>query len=197
MEHQGVDLSKRRFLTGATVVVGGIGTGALAVPFLSYLAPSEKAKAAGAPVEVDIAALQPGAMVKVLWRGAPIWVVRRTPEMLASLKAITPRLADAENTAPQQPEYIKGEARALKPEYMVLTGRCTHLGCAPSFRPERNAPDVDANWEGGFFCPCHGSKFDLSGRVFAGVPAPKNLEVPKHRYINDTKIMIGEDPIAA
>ena len=200
MSKEGVDVGRRRFLTLTTTVVGAVGAGFAAVPFLASLAPSERAKALGAPVNIDISKLEPGQMVIAVWRRQPVWVVRRTPEMLASLEKVTSKLADPASEVPQQPDYITktGAARALKPEYMVLKGVCTHLGCSPKFRPiESRAADVGSDWEGGFYCPCHGSKFDLAGRVYAGVPAPTNLKVPPHRYANDTTLVIGEDTGAA
>jgi len=196
MSKEGVDVGRRRFLTLSTTVVGAVGAGFAAVPFVMSLRPSERAKALGAPVNIDIGKLEPGQMVIAVWRRQPVWVVRRTPEMLASLDKVAGQLSDPESKVKQQPEYIQktGAARALKPEYMVLKGICTHLGCSPKFRPETNAPEIAADWQGGFFCPCHGSRFDLSGRVYAGVPAPTNLQVPPHRYANDTTLVIGEDP---
>ncbi len=194
MSNEAVDVGRRRFLTLSTTAVGAVGAGFAAVPFLASLAPSERAKALGAPVTIDISKLDPGQMVIAVWRRQPIWVVRRTPEMLASLDKVTTQLSDPDSNVRQQPDYITGAARALKPEYMVLKGVCTHLGCSPKFRPvETRAADVGSGWEGGFYCPCHGSKFDLAGRVYAGVPAPTNLPVPPHRYANDTTLVIGED----
>ena len=196
MSNEGVDVGRRRFLTLTTTVVGGVGTAFAAVPFLASLAPSERAKALGAPVTVDISKLEPGQQIITVWRRQPIWVVRRTPEMIASLDAVKGDLADPESEVPQQPEYIKatGAARALKPEFMVLKGVCTHLGCSPKYRPiETAAADVGTDWKGGFYCPCHGSKFDLAGRVYKGMPAPTNLPVPPHRYADDKTIVIGED----
>ena len=194
MSKEGVDVGRRRFLTLTTTAVGAVGAGFAAVPFLASLAPSEKAKALGAPVTVDIGKLDPGQMLVTVWRRQPIWIVRRTPEMLATLDAVAPSLADPQSTTRQQPEYVSGPARAIKPEFMVLKGICTHLGCSPKFRPDHPAPEIGADWQGGFFCPCHGSKFDLSGRVYKGVPAPTNLAVPPHRYASDTTLVIGEDP---
>ena len=196
MSKEAVDVGRRRFLTLTTTAVGAVGAGFAAVPFLASLAPSERAKALGAPVTIDISKLEPGQMVIAVWRRQPIWVVRRTPEMLATLKEVSSQLSDPECDVKQQPDYIKktGEARAIKPEYMVLRGICTHLGCSPKFRPDHPAPEIAADWKGGFFCPCHGSKFDLSGRVYSGVPAPTNLIVPPHRYATDTTLVIGEDP---
>ena len=197
MSNAGVDTGRRRFLTLTTTVVGGAGMAAAAWPFLASLKPSERAKALGAPVIVDISKLEPGQQVVAVWRRQPIFVVRRTPEMIATLEAVTGELADPESAVPQQPDYIKGAARALKPEVMVLNGICTHLGCSPKFRPEAPAPEIGPDWKGGYFCPCHGSKFDLSGRVYKGVPAPVNLKVPPHRYANDTTLVIGEDTAEA
>lgn len=187
------DLSRRKFLTLTTSVVGAVGAGFAAVPFLASLKVSERAKALGAPVMVDISRLEPGQKINVAWRSKPVWIVRRTPEMLASLGKVTGELADANNEQNQQPEYAKNEARAIKPEILVMIGSCTHLGCSPTFRPDHPAPEVDANWQGGFYCPCHGSKFDLSGRVYKGVPAPTNLKVPPHRYADANTIVVGED----
>ena len=196
MSKEGVDAGRRRFLTLTTTAVGAVGAGFAAVPFLASLAPSERAKALGAPVTIDIGKLEPGQMVIAVWRRQPIWVVRRTEAMLATLKEVAGQLSDPDSEVNQQPDYIKktGQDRALKPEYMVLRGICTHLGCSPKFRPDAPAPEIAADWKGGFFCPCHGSRFDLSGRVYAGVPAPTNLKVPQHRYANDTTLVIGEDP---
>ncbi len=197
MSNQGVDPGRRRFLTLTTSVVGGAGAVAAVWPFLASLKPSERAKALGAPVKIDIAGAEPGQRVTVAWRGKPVWVIRRTPEMLASLKAVEGELRDPESKEKQQPDYISGEARAVKPEVLVMVGSCTHLGCSPTFRPDHPAPDVDPNWQGGFYCPCHGSKFDLSGRVYKGVPAPLNLAVPPYRFETDTLIVVGEDPKGA
>ena len=194
MSNEGVDVGRRRFLTLTTTAVGAVGAAFAAVPFIASLPPSERAKALGAPVTIDISKLEPGQMVIAVWRRQPIWVVRRTPEMLASLDKVSSHLADPESKVNQQPEYIKGKERALKPEFMVLRGVCTHLGCSPKFRPvETAATDVGMDWSGGFFCPCHGSKFDLAGRVYKGVPAPTNLPVPPHRYADDRTLVIGED----
>lgn len=197
MNQDGVDKGRRRFLTATTAVVGGIGAVYAAVPFLASWKPSAKAQAAGAPVEVDISKLQPGQRISPEWRGRPIWIVRRTPEMLDRLKEVGGLLADPGSEKPQQPEYAKNEHRAIKPEYLVVIGICTHLGCSPLYRPEVGAADLGADWPGGFFCPCHGSKFDMAGRVFKSMPAPTNLVVPPYRYINDTTILIGEDEGAA
>lgn len=193
----GVDPARRRFLTLATSGVGAVGAGFVAWPFLASLKPSERAKALGAPVSVDISAIEPGQKINVAWRGKPVWIIKRTPEMVASLSKVSGNLADPENKKPQQPAYITGEARAIKPDILVMIGSCTHLGCSPTFRPDHPAPEIAADWQGGFYCPCHGSKFDLSGRVYARMPAPLNLVVPPHRYEGDTTIVIGEDPVAA
>ena len=193
MSKEGVDVGRRRFLTLTTSVVGAVGAGFAAVPFIASLPPSERAKALGAPVTIDIGKMEPGQQVVAVWRRQPVWVIRRTPAMLASLDKVVGQLADPESEVPQQPDYARGAARAIKPEYMVLKGICTHLGCSPKFRPEFPAPEIAADWQGGFFCPCHGSKFDLSGRVYKGVPAPTNLPVPPHRYADDRTLVIGED----
>ncbi len=197
MSGEGVDTSKRRFLTAAATVVGGIGAVYVAVPFVSSMMPSERAKAAGAPVEADISKLEPGQMLRFKWRGKPVWVVKRTDEMLAALPTLNSRLRDPDSEEPQQPEYARNVNRSIKPDILVLVGICTHLGCSPSFVPEAMPQPYDAEWKGGFFCPCHGSRFDLAGRVYTGVPAPLNLEVPPHKYISDTLILIGEDKGAA
>jgi ubiquinol-cytochrome c reductase iron-sulfur subunit len=197
MSKEGVDVGRRRFLTLTTTAVGAVGAGFAAVPFLASLPPSERAKAMGAPVTIDISKIEPGQQIVAVWRRQPVWVIRRTPEMLATLEKVAPQLSDPESEMPQQPEYVKGPARAIKPEYMVLKGICTHLGCSPKFRPDAPAPEIAADWQGGFFCPCHGSKFDLSGRVYAGVPAPTNLPVPPHRYADDKTLVIGEDQTGA
>jgi ubiquinol-cytochrome c reductase iron-sulfur subunit len=194
MSNQGVDPGRRRFLTLTTSVVGGAGAAAAVWPFLASLKPSERAKALGAPVTLDVSKVEPGQRVTVAWRGKPVWIVRRTPDMLEALPKVTDDLRDPESAEPQQPEYIKGETRSLKPEMLVMVGSCTHLGCSPTFRPDHPAPEIHSNWQGGFFCPCHGSMFDLSGRVYKGVPAPLNLVVPPHRYEGDSTIVVGEDP---
>jgi ubiquinol-cytochrome c reductase iron-sulfur subunit len=185
--------TRRHFLTVATAVTAGAGAVAAAVPFVSSFKPSARAQALGAPVERDVSKLEPSAMVKVEWRGKAIFIVRRDPEMLASLQTDEDLLADPNSESSEQPEYATNEYRSIKPEYLVVEGVCTHLGCAPIARFEVGPADLGADWPGGFFCPCHGSKFDLAGRVFAGVPAPTNLKVPPHRYVNDTTILIGVD----
>ena len=197
MSTDGVDTSRRRFLTAAASVVGGIGAVYTAVPFLASMNPSARAQAAGAPVEVDISKLESGQKINVEWRGKPVWVVKRTPEMLDSLSALDSRVADPKSEAPQQPDYAKNEYRSIKPEILVMVGICTHLGCSPTYKPEVASEDMGADWKGGFFCPCHGSKFDLAGRVYSGVPAPTNLIVPPHRYVGESVIRIGDDQGAA
>ncbi|HSB95204.1 MAG TPA: ubiquinol-cytochrome c reductase iron-sulfur subunit [Spongiibacteraceae bacterium] len=191
MSNDGVNTGRRRFLVAATTVVGAAGAVGVAVPFVGSWQPSAKAKAAGAPVKADVSKIEPGQMVVIEWRGKPVYVVRRTKEALESIKKVDGELKDPNSTASLQPKYIKGEFRAIKDEYLVLLGVCTHLGCAPKYFPEVGS--VSHDWLGGFFCPCHGSKFDLAGRVFKGVPAPSNLEVPPYRYVTDTVIEIGVD----
>ena len=159
--------------------------------------PSAKAKAAGAPVEADISKLEEGALLRVKWRGKPIWIVKRTPEMLAALPTLDAQLTDPDSRTPQQPDYCKNPTRAIKPEIWIAIGICTHLGCSPTYRPDVAPGDLGADWKGGFFCPCHGSKYDLAGRVYKGVPAPLNLEIPIHSYLNDTTILVGQDQGAA
>jgi ubiquinol-cytochrome c reductase iron-sulfur subunit len=197
MNTHGVDKGRRRVLVAATSVVGAIGAGFVAVPFISSMNPSAKARAAGAPVQADVSKLEPGALLRVKWRGQPIWVVSRTDAMLESLPTLDPKLTDPESLVTQQPEYCQNPTRAINPAYFVAIGICTHLGCSPTYRPEVAPDDLGAEWKGGWFCPCHGSKFDLAGRVYKGVPAPTNLVIPKHTYLNETTILIGEDEGAA
>ena len=197
MIQEGVDKSKRQFLTTALSVVGAVGTGYLAVPFLSQMQPSAKAMAAGAPVEVDISKMEAGQLIRIAWRGKPVWVLNRTPEVLATLVTLDSKLADPQSAESNQPELSKNSLRSIKPEIFVAVGLCTHLGCSPTFRPEVAPNDLGPDWKGGFFCPCHGSWFDLAGRVYRGVPAPTNLEVPPYRYITDNLIIIGEDSEAS
>lgn len=187
-----VDKSKRQFLTTALTVVGAVGSGYLAVPFLSQMQPSVKAMAAGAPVEVDISKIEEGQLIRVAWRGKPVWVLQRSPEVLKTLTTLDGELRDPQSMESSQPDSSKNPSRAQKPEIFVAVGLCTHLGCSPTFRPEVAPHDLGENWKGGFFCPCHGSWFDLAGRVYKGVPAPTNLEVPPYRYVNETQIIIGE-----
>ena len=188
---------RRRFLTAATTVVGAVGVGFALVPFISSMQPSAKARAAGAPVRADISKLEPGQMIRVKWRGKPVWLVKRTGEMLATLSKLTPELRDPDSVEPMQPDYAQNEYRSIKPELLVTVGICTHLGCSPTYRPDVGAADLGADWLGGFFCPCHGSTFDLAGRVYKGVPAPLNLEIPPYRYLSDNELVIGEDGGAA
>jgi ubiquinol-cytochrome c reductase iron-sulfur subunit len=195
MSEQTVDPSKRMWLI-TSCAVGAAGGAAAVVPFVSTFQPSERAKAAGAPVEVDIGALKPGEKITVEWRGKPVWIVRRTPEMIESLKKTDALVADpkSERKAYPTPEYARNEYRSIKPEYLVVVGICSHLGCSPSDKftpgPQPSLPD---DWAGGFLCPCHGSTFDLAGRVFKNKPAPDNLEVPPYMFLSDTRILIGED----
>ena len=191
MSSDGADNNRRRFLTAATVVVGAVGTGAVAVPFLSSWSPSARARSAGAPVEADISKLEPGQQIIIKWRGKPVWVVRRDEKALATLAKVEENLRDPNSEESEQPEYAANEQRSIKPEYLIIEGICTHLGCSPTYRPE-----ITADFQGGFFCPCHGSKFDFAGRVYSGVPAPTNLTVPPHYFINDGLILIGEDGVA-
>jgi ubiquinol-cytochrome c reductase iron-sulfur subunit len=192
---ESIDKNKRRVLLGTAVAMGGVGVGYVSVPFIMSMDPSAKAQAAGAPVEVDVSKLEFGQMLTVEWRGKPVWIVRRNQTILDNLKSINPQMRDPESMEDsQQPHYAKNAYRSIKPEYMVMIGICTHLGCAPTFRPEIGPADLGDDWKGGFFCPCHGSRYDLAGRVYAGVPAPSNLKVPPYRFVADTRILIGVDP---
>jgi ubiquinol-cytochrome c reductase iron-sulfur subunit len=199
MSNDGVNTTRRRFLTAATSVVGAAGAVGVAVPFVGSWNPSAKAKAAGAPVKFDVSRLQPGEMRVVEWRGKPVYVVRRSAETLAALEGLRGTLKDPDSSnVDQQPEYVGKLSRSIKDELLVLVGLCTHLGCAPKYRPEVGAADLGGDsWLGGFFCPCHGSKFDLSGRVYQGVPASANLLVPPYSYESDSVIVIGVDQEAA
>lgn len=191
------DLSKRRFLVTATTVAGGAAVVAAAVPFVASMLPSERAKAGGAPVDADFAKLVPGEQITFEWRGKPVWILRRTEAMLKALEssAHRERLADPDSkVTSQQPAYARNAFRSLNPEYLVLVPVCTHLGCVPTFRPDVAPPDLGPEWPGGYFCPCHGSKFDFAGRVYRNVPAPTNLVVPPHHYMSATTVKIGEDP---
>jgi ubiquinol-cytochrome c reductase iron-sulfur subunit len=183
----------RRTLVVATSVAGGAAAVGAAVPFVLSMNPSERAKAAGAPVEAEIATLQPGELRVFEWRGKPVWVIRRTKEMIESLRAVVPNLTDPESKHSEQPKYAKNEFRSAKPEIMVMEGVCTHLGCSPQLRPAEAKAEMGADWVGGFYCPCHGSKFDLAGRVFRGAPAPTNLKVPPYTFVSDGQLLIGED----
>ncbi len=192
-ESNEIDVEKRRFLVTATSVVGGIGVAATAVPFVMSMWPSERAKAAGAPVQVDVSKLELGQKIDVEWRGKVVWLIRRTPEMLANLPKLDPRLADPKSDSSQQPKNCKNEWRSVKPELFVAVGICTHLGCSPTYRKEIAPADLGADWLGGFFCPCHQSKFDLAGRVYKGVPAPLNLVVPPYKFVSDAIVVVGEE----
>ncbi|MCB1553353.1 MAG: ubiquinol-cytochrome c reductase iron-sulfur subunit [Xanthomonadales bacterium] len=194
MADHGVNTGRRRFLTATTAVVGAGGAIAAAVPFLKTWQPSARAQVAGAPVTVDISKLEVGQRLIEQWRGQPVWLIRRTPEQLAALASQDGRLRDPNSeVVDQQPTYAKNATRSIKPEIAVLVGTCTHLGCSPLFKPELQAQPFDAEWKGGFYCPCHNSRFDLAGRVYAGVPAPINLKVPPYRFIDDNHIEIGVD----
>lgn len=196
MSQEGANNSRRRFLTGAVGVVGGVGAAAVAVPFLAYWNPSARSKAAGAPIEVDTSTLEPGQKINLTWRGQPVWVIRRSEAAIESLAGLEDTVSDPQsNVSSQQPTYAKNMHRSIDPEFLVLVSICTHLGCIPSYMPQ--AGSLDADWQGGFFCPCHGSKFDLAGRVYRGVPAPTNLQVPPHRMADNGALVIGEDPEAA
>ncbi|HZF17298.1 MAG TPA: ubiquinol-cytochrome c reductase iron-sulfur subunit [Steroidobacteraceae bacterium] len=190
-----VDKSRRNFLTAATAGMGAVGVAFTAVPFVSSWAPSERAKALGAPVEVDVSKLEPGAMMTILWRGSPVYIVHRTKEMLDQLTSNDGNLRDPESQESDQPAYARNEARAREPQYLVLIGTCTHLGCLPKNRFEPGTVDIDVpgGWPGGFFCPCHGSKFDLAGRVFKDVPAPLNLRVPPYSFKTASTLVVGLD----
>ncbi len=197
MSNDGVNTGRRRFITGVTSVAGVAGVAGAAVPFLKSWNPSARARAAGAPVRANIANLELGQMVTIEWRGKPVYVVRRTEQTMANLEEVRNLLRDPDSEAATQPAYITPATRALpdSQNILVLVGLCTHLGCAPTYRPEVGAADLggEGEWFGGFFCPCHGSKFDLSGRVYKGVPAPSNLEVPPYRFESDSVLVIGED----
>lgn len=183
----------RRRLLVASSAAGGAATLGAAVPFVASMLPSERARAAGAPIEVDISALQPGELGVFEWRGKPVWILKRSREMLEATKKSAPKLADPESSVPQQPEYARNEFRSIKPEVAVLVGICTHLGCSPQKKTAEEKAEMGADWDGGFYCPCHGSKFDFAGRVFKGVPAPTNLEVPPHAYLSENTVLIGDD----
>lgn len=193
MSSDGVDLNKRRFLTASTAVVGAVGAGFAAVPFIANWNPSARARAAGAPEEADISGLEEGGLLRVKWRGKVCWVVHRNQQMLDDLASLNDNLADPDSGAPQQPSYCTNPTRAIKDKYFVAIGICTHLGCSPTYRPEVAPADLGADWKGGFYCACHGSRFDLAGRVYSGSPAPTNLEIPPHQYLSDDVILIGVD----
>jgi ubiquinol-cytochrome c reductase iron-sulfur subunit len=183
----------RRTLVVATSVAGGAAAAGAAIPFVASMLPSERAKAAGAPIEVDISAIAPGEMKVFEWRGKPVWVIRRTQQMLDSLKKVAANLTDPASKSSIQPEYAKNEYRSLKPDVVVMEGVCTHLGCSPQMKPADAKAEMGEQWEGGFYCACHGSKFDLAGRVYRGAPAPTNLVVPPYTFLSDSKLLIGDD----
>jgi len=198
MTQESVDKGRRRFLTATTTVVGGIGVVSAAVPFVKYWQPSAKAKLAGAPVMADIGKLEVGQMAMFEWRGQPIWIIRRTKEQLEQLATQDARLKDPKsNNTEQQPQYAQNDHRSVKPDVLVLVGICTHLGCSPKFHGDIKPEPFDGEWKGGFFCPCHKSRFDMAGRVYDGVPAPSNLKVPPYKFIDDNRIMIGVNPEGA
>ncbi|MBP55934.1 MAG: ubiquinol-cytochrome c reductase iron-sulfur subunit [Marinobacter sp.] len=197
MNNGDVSQGRRRFLIGATSVVGGVGVVGAAVPFLGSWNPSAKAEAAGAPVTVNISKIEPGQQITVEWRGQPVWIIRRTDEMNENIEKLNDRVKDPNSEVPQQPEYIDGILRSLKPEFAVLVGLCTHLGCVPSYRPEVAPADLGDEWLGGLFCPCHGSRYDMAGRVYEAQPSPTNLVVPPYRFDDDSTLTIGLDPEAA
>ena len=196
MSNDGVNKGRRRLLVGATSVLGAVGAVGVAVPFVASWHPSARARAAGAPARADISRLEPGQQMTVEWRGRPIWVVHRTDEMLASLNDVEHLVRDPQSTATsagQQPEYARNQHRSRDPRYLVVIGICTHLGCSPTYRPEVAPADLGSNWFGGFFCPCHSSRFDLAGRVYSNQPAPTSLEVPPHSYLDEHTIIVGVD----
>jgi ubiquinol-cytochrome c reductase iron-sulfur subunit len=195
---QGINSGKRRFLIAATSAMGGVAAAGVAVPFVMSMMPSARAKAAGAPVDVDIGKIEPGALLTVEWQGKPVWVVSRTKEMLDLLTKHDAELTDPDSDASIQPDYCKNSYRSIKPELLVVVGICTHLGCSPTYRKDIGAADLGgADWPGGFFCPCHGSRFDLSGRVFQGSPAPSNLVIPPYKFMSDDRLLVGEDTTKA
>lgn len=197
MSNGDVSQGRRRFLIGATSVVGGVGVVGAAVPFVASWNPSAKAEAAGAPVTVNVSKLEPGQQMTVKWRGKPVWVVRRTEEMNENILELNDQVKDPLSEEADQPAYIEGELRAIKDEYAVLVGICTHLGCSPQFRPEVAPADLGENWLGGFYCACHGSRYDLAGRVYPNMPAPSNLQVPPYRFDDENTLTVGLDPEGA
>jgi len=197
MSSDDVNKGRRRFLVATTAVVGGIGAGFAAVPFIKSWMPSERARAIGVPVEVNLGKLKEGQLLKVQWRGQTIGVLRRTEDMISGLSKVDASLADPESQNSEQPEYIQGEPRALNPEFLVVNMHCTHLGCVPQMIPQVGPQPFDADWNGGFYCPCHKSKFDLSGRVYSGVPAPTNLRIPPYSFLDDDTLIIGVSPRGA
>lgn len=192
-DQQQVNQGRRRFLTLATGAAGGVAAVGVVGTFVASWMPSERAKAAGAPVEVDFSKVEAGQLITVEWQGKPVWVLNRTAEQQKELPTLNGTLADPTSEVEHQPDYCKNELRSIKPELFVAIGICTHLGCSPTFRPDLAPADLGSDWKGGFFCPCHGSKFDLAGRVFKGVPAPTNLVIPPYKYINETTLLVGSD----
>jgi ubiquinol-cytochrome c reductase iron-sulfur subunit len=192
MSEKKIDNTRRNLIVATTAVAGVAGAG-VAIPFAWSWWPSERAKAAGGPVEADISNIAPGELAVFEWRGKPVWIMRRTKEMLAAVRKADDKVTDPKSDVPLQPEYAKNENRSIKPEFLVLVGICTHLGCSPQSKPAEAKGEMGADWQGGFLCACHGSKFDLAGRVYKGAPAPVNLEVPPHMYLSDGAIVIGED----
>jgi len=191
MEKDKIDQGRRKALTGSVAVVGGVGALSTLWPFVSSMSPSAAALAAGAPVEVDVSKMEPGQLIQEVYRRKPIWIIRRTPEMVQSLSKVTTKLRDPESEVEQQPGFAKNEFRSINEEFLVLVGICTHLGCSPEFKPEVGAEGLGASWLGGFYCACHGSRFDMAGRVFKNVPANKNLEVPDYHFVSEKRILIG------
>ena len=189
---ENIDHRRRRFLVATTTVIGGAFLGTAAVPFIESMEPSAAARAAGAPVDVDISKIEPGSLITVKWRSRPLWILNRTSEQLQELPKLEPRLKDPHSKQPQQIPSCRNGYRSLKPQYFVCVAICTHLGCVPTYRPAIAPPDLGPHWEGGFFCPCHGSRYDLAGRVFEGSPAPLNLPVPPYFYVNETTLRVGE-----
>lgn len=200
MSTEGVDQGRRRFLTAATSVVGAIGAGFAVAPFVLSMNPSARAQAAGAPVEADVSKLEPGQMLTIEWRGKPVWIVYRSEQNISDLPGLDAQLLDPSSAVRMEPDYAQNALRSREgtDKYAVLVGICTHLGCSPTYRPDIGAADLGGDeWKGGFFCPCHGSRFDLAGRVYSGVPAPKNLEVPPYMYLSENRILVGQDEGAA
>jgi ubiquinol-cytochrome c reductase iron-sulfur subunit len=189
-----IDKKKRRTLIGVTGAVGAVAGIGTATPFVMSMFPSERARAAGAPIEVDVSNIEPGMMITEEWRGKPVWILHRTAEMIEAVRKSDDKVSDPDSRLPMQPEYAKNELRSIKPDYLVLVGICTHLGCSPSKKLKAGeSSGLGAEWLGGFFCPCHGSRFDLAGRVYKGAPAPANLDVPPHTFLTETTVLIGED----
>ena len=193
MTESNKSLNRRNFLANLTKVMGGIGGIFAVIPFLSTMSPSEKAKSSGAPIEIAVSGLKPGAFKVVEWRGKPVWIVRRTAEMINNTQEDNDILSDPKSLEEHQPKYTQNKFRSLNPEYLVLLGICTHLGCSPLYKPNSKTAELGLDWKGGFFCPCHGSKFDLSGRVHRGMPAPYNLEVPPYYFVSESRIIVGKD----